>query len=493
MEAVQEDLLEVNNQTTTRDGDRNIVDNTATTTTTSATQNHITTTALRKTTGSTEEEEGFMRFLDVSDGAGPSVPAVPVANASMLPHWQRKTKDRPTWAPDGPETLAAEKGLIAQGEVVERRNWAAAIVLVGWMVTSITTLLFHKHLFSGGRFPYPLTLLLTHQCFAAVLLNGVQLLAPRCIVQRVMPASVRGTTLKQWMQSFLLIGIFQAVSMATQNMALQLVSTHFVIMLSATKPALVAIFQVSIGLAPFNLLQLKVLLCVGLGVSVAVAGEGQLEWDGFVYLVLAQVTEAWRIILMQKVFGDTTREMDALTMLSLSSPACLAILLPAAYLSEIQFMDSKVFENSSLSGVGISTFLAFGVNLISAQVVKSTSAIALVLLGVVKDFTGIFVSAWLFSARLSPVQVLGYAAAVGFINSYREIKKNEAAYANAGLVDVTVRLLLPHDCQRQVFSRRALMFFVVCLAGFTLVSIGDPVWDLLALEQGVTPSQKPTA
>ncbi|CAJ1340194.1 unnamed protein product [Effrenium voratum] len=306
----------------------------------------------------------------------------------------------------------------------EEKGLLVPLVVAAWIVTSTSTLIFNKQLFSGGRFPFPLTLLTVHQGTFAVVLNGFQLLAPMSLQRVVMPGA-QNLTCRMFLRQFLPLGALQAVAMATQNEALSMVSAHAVIMVSASKPVLVALLQVCFGLAPFSPMQLKVLLCVALGVAASVTGEVNMSLPGFIFLCAAQITESSRIVLMQRLLGDSTRELDVLSLLAMSSPACLVVLLTSASFFELAHMDFST-NKEQLLGVAASTGLAFMVNVISAQVIKVTSALALTLLGVIKDFLGVFLSSWLFAAPISAGQVAGYAVAVLFINLYKAVQRAEA-------------------------------------------------------------------
>ncbi|CAJ1406291.1 unnamed protein product [Effrenium voratum] len=86
---------------------------------------------------------------------------------------------------------------------------------------------------------------------------------------------------------------------------------------------------------------------------------------------------------------------------------------------------------------------------ISAQVIKVTSALALTLLGVIKDFLGVFLSSWLFAAPISAGQVAGYAVAVLFINLYKDGHITPNAWSESLLSSVT-KLLVSSCHARQL-------------------------------------------
>lgn len=339
------------------------------------------------------------------------------------------------------------------------RPWLVPVIVCVWILTSISTLMVNKQLFSGSRFPFPLFLLLIHQGSFATLLTGCRCLAPTAVLKVAMPGSF-GVSLSVWLRQFLALGLLQALSMGLQNEALSLVSAHAVIMVSASKPVLVALLQMALKLASFSSIQLKALVCVTLGVSASVTGEVSMSLRGFVCLFGAQVTEAGRIVLMQQLLEDSTSKLDVLTLLSLSSPACLLLLAPSAYFLELQDKDLSMLPSMLSFGVFVSTILAFGVNVLSAQVVKVTSALSLTLLGVVKDFMGVFLSAWLFSVPLSISQVMGYSVAVLFINVYKDLGKQGASIGNISLPEA-VSLLLPTKLR----SNARMVIWIILLVG----------------------------
>ncbi|CAE7605695.1 unnamed protein product [Symbiodinium natans] len=356
----------------------------------------------------------------------------------------------------GKETSAADVFTKACSEEEGSSSHGSPLVpltVLAWILTSISTLMVNKRLFSGSRFPFPLLLLLIHQgCFAVLLTGcrpgcrrliwpGSRCLAPSAVLKVVMPGFA-SVSLRAWLRQYLLLGLLQALSMGLQNKALSLVSAHAVIMLSASKPVLVALLQAALKLASFTGTQLKALVCVTLGVSASVTGEVSMSLHGFVFLFGAQVTEAMRIVLMQHLLEDSASKLDVLTLLSLSSPACVLLLTPWAYFLELRGQDLSTMPSLLSSGILVSTVLAFGVNVLSAQVVKVTGALSLVLLGVVKDFMGVFLSAWLFAVPLSIMQVLGYSVAVMFINVYKDLAKRGADAGKISLGEA-VSLLLP--------------------------------------------------
>eukprot|EP00441_Pelagodinium_beii_P043678 CAMPEP_0197634366 /NCGR_PEP_ID=MMETSP1338-20131121/10477_1 /TAXON_ID=43686 ORGANISM="Pelagodinium beii, Strain RCC1491" /NCGR_SAMPLE_ID=MMETSP1338 /ASSEMBLY_ACC=CAM_ASM_000754 /LENGTH=463 /DNA_ID=CAMNT_0043206219 /DNA_START=54 /DNA_END=1446 /DNA_ORIENTATION=- len=321
--------------------------------------------------------------------------------------------------------LNAEEETDCQEETV-RKFWhpsPAQLTAVLWILASSSMLMFNKQLLSGGIFPFPATLLLMHQTFLAVLLNGLLHIAPKSLLQSIMPGATEKFSCSDWLRSFLPLGVLQVVSMATQTMSLKLMSAHSVVMLSASKPLLVAAIRACAGLSPYNCLEIKVLLCVAAGVFVSAGLEASMTFEGFAYLMVAQVTESLRMVLMQKLLSAEARELDALTLISRSSPACMLLLVPLAYL-EIRHVELSVLARPGFLSLAGSALLAFTLNVLGVQMIKVGSAMALMLLGILKDFLSIFLSVWFFSAELRPMQVLGYLFAIAFINIYRTLKAN---------------------------------------------------------------------
>lgn len=325
---------------------------------------------------------------------------------------------------------------------------AAAPYLASWVLSSISLLLYNKHLYRAGGFPFPLTLVTVHQLALGGLLWALRIVAPTNLLAQLMPGACRCIGRGELVRIVVPIALLQAVALAAQNQALQLSSAHFVVMLGAAKPVLVSLLQSAFGLLTLNRLHLQIVGAISAGVMFAVVGELQFVLAGLVALLVAQVSEGIRIVLIQKSFGGAN-ELDAATLLSYSAPLCAFALAPAALLAEIRTMEEGIIAHISISPVAGSTALAALVNLSGVLVIQKTDALVLVLAGIVKDFVAIFVSAWFFVATVMPSQMVGYSFAVIFINVYREFKQNEAIFLSEGLCCAVVSLARPTSCMRQ--------------------------------------------
>lgn len=316
--------------------------------------------------------------------------------------------------------------------------------VAGWTCVSILTLLYNKHLYRTGAFPFPLTLVLVHQVSLGCLLWAVRALAPEGVLKWLMPGAghASASSLRDSAQAFLPIALLQAVAMASQNHALQLSSAHFVVMVNAVKPVLVSLLQVAFGLITLNCVHLKIVSVISTGVLIAVAGEVEVTSAGLSALVVAQLSEGVRVVLVQRSLSGR-QELDAATLLSYSAPACALVLAPAAFYFEVARMDVGTFAELGATMLGASIALAVLVNVMGVLVIQKTDALVLAFAGIIKDFIGIFVSAYCFAATIMPSQILGYAIAVLFMNIYRESRQREAALASDGLCAVLVGLVCP--------------------------------------------------
>mmetsp|Transcript_68806 Transcript_68806/g.194190 ORF Transcript_68806/g.194190 Transcript_68806/m.194190 type:complete len:403 (-) Transcript_68806:143-1351(-) len=328
---------------------------------------------------------------------------------------------------------------------------ASAPYMASWVMSSISLLLYNKHLYragkGGGGFPFPLTLVTVHQLALGMLLWAVRVAAPASLRSQLMPG--RGSSLGDRARAIVPIALLQAVALAAQNQALQLSSAHFVIMLNATKPVLVSLLQSAFGLAELKCLHLQIVSAISAGVMLAVAGEVQFVLAGLVALLVAQVTEGIRIVLIQKSLSGED-ELDAATLLSYSAPVCALVLAPVAAVAEVRTMEASTIRQLNLLPLVVSTVLAALVNISGVMVIQKTDALILVLAGIVKDFIGIFVSVWFFAATLMPSQVVGYSIAVLFINVYRESRRNEALFLSAGLCYAMLSLARPAEGRLQL-------------------------------------------
>eukprot|EP00898_Chlorokybus_atmophyticus_P005990 jgi/Chlat1/6392/Chrsp44S05840 len=231
-----------------------------------------------------------------------------------------------------------------------------------WICLSATVILYNKWVLFFYKFPYPLALTMIHMGFCSVL---------AFIIIRV-------------------LGWVQPLDMTSKQYVTQ--SFHAKIMTN--------------------------MIVISIGVAVASYGEINFVPTGVFIQLAAIVAEAVRLVMVQILLTSQGVTMNPITSLYYISPVCFLFLLVPFTFLELPTLrnDTTLHWDSSifLSNAGV----AFLLNLAVFLLIGKTSALTMNVAGVVKDWLLIGLSAWLFYAPVTPLNLIGYSLAFAAVCWY---------------------------------------------------------------------------
>jgi hypothetical protein len=371
---------------------------------------------------------------------------------------------------DGPEEMEMEppspSEQKAKVQSKEARSSGSSMPLAIFLFISLCIVLFNKWLYepTGGDFPFPLFLMVTHQT-ALYLMTAVLRFIPGERQQRLMPGLSLQWTWASWFRTFVPIGFFQGATLAFGNVALATGTVHMALMIKAVKPVLCYVLALIIGRDTLSVPRLKILSAVSLGCFITIKGDLSTSVAGIVTCLFATSTDACRLILTQGSMQD--KKLDAFTTLAYVSPVSLFFVTPVAVFYEWHKLSARSSRSSDLFAIGLSTLLAIALNIASNTVLSKTNAVVVVLAGIVKDFVLIVISSWMFSSPVSLMQMAGYGIAVMAMQVYSECGKNLELFERDGVVSAMWVLLLGSQ------SKKAAHDTVPELAGYSRVGPAD--------------------
>jgi hypothetical protein len=341
---------------------------------------------------------------------------------------------------DGPEEMEMEPPP-QKAQPKEGRSIDVTMSLVVFLFISLCIVLFNKWLYepTGGDFPYPLFLMMTHQT-SLYLMTTMMRMLPDEQQQRIMPGLSLQWTWASWLRTFIPIGFFQGVTLAFGNVALAYGTVHMALMIKAVKPVLCYILALLIGRESLSVARLKILSAVSLGCFITIKGDLSTSVAGIVTCFLATSTDGCRLILTQGSMQD--RKLDAFTTLAYVSPVSLFFVAPVAIIYEWDAVKARSLRSGDITAIGTSTVLAIALNVASSTVLSRTNAVVMVLAGIVKDFVLIVVSSWMFQSPISLMQMAGYSVAVIAMQVYSECSKNMELFERDGVLQAIWTLLL---------------------------------------------------
>jgi hypothetical protein len=150
------------------------------------------------------------------------------------------------------------------------------------------------------------------------------------------------------------------------------------------------------------------------GVMIASAGELNFHVLGVIMQLLGSISEGLRLVLIQILIQRRGIRLSPVSTLYYVSPlCCLCLLVPLSVVEVPRLWSYDVGEQGVPYGhLGVSCFLAVGLNLVILFIVERTSALTLNLGGVLKDTTLIWISHLYFESAVTPLTVVGYACSI---------------------------------------------------------------------------------
>eukprot|EP00930_Biecheleria_cincta_P049686 TRINITY_DN34883_c0_g1_i1.p1 TRINITY_DN34883_c0_g1~~TRINITY_DN34883_c0_g1_i1.p1 ORF type:complete len:224 (-),score=40.83 TRINITY_DN34883_c0_g1_i1:404-1015(-) len=180
-----------------------------------------------------------------------------------------------------------------------------------------------------------------------------------------------------------------------------------------------------LGLQNFSWMKTATLSIVVIGCSLCANGEMNFVLAGFLLQIFSQVCECSKNLIGEIVMSGAGMKLDVLTFVLCQAPcSLLPLLVASAYVSEpavgrdFMQMWPYILANASV---------AFFLNILIALTIKRLSALAFVIIGLVKDSVIVACSAFVFHDPISQQQKIGFVIIMAGIAMWSRLKMREAA------------------------------------------------------------------
>ena len=229
-----------------------------------------------------------------------------------------------------------------------------------------------------------------------------------------------------YLRNMMVVGGATAASLCFGNAGYLFLSISFVQILKAFTPVFVVAMLYATGIdVPSRRVTFSVVaLCVG--TSVASAGEANFNLTGVAIMLCAEIAEATRLVLTQKLL--TNLKFPALEGLYYMAPICSFWMFGLAALLEMPSAVStgKFGLPAEHAGLFFLSFsLGFLVNVASFLVIKRTSSVMLKLLGTARNAGLACFSAVFLGDEITQTQAVGYLICLYFFGLYNYYKMNK--------------------------------------------------------------------
>lgn len=288
----------------------------------------------------------------------------------------------------------------------------------GYILTSACLLNFNKYLMNG-RFPYAKVFTTFHMIMATLLSLLLYKFAPS-----LYPSMDKARANWKAVLKFMVpLGCLFAMNLYLSNKALQYCTLSFVQFCKEGNVALMFALACLIGLQAFTWYKVRILSIVMLGCALCAHGEPEFAMKGFLLQISAQVAECVKNLIGEVVMSGSGMKLDVLTFVALQAPISFVPL----FIFMVQSWQPGVWAALQANWflLILNALNAFALNVVIATSLKRMSAVAFVVIGVVKDGIIVITSAMIQGDPISTQQKVGFAVIVVGILLWGHMKIQE--------------------------------------------------------------------
>jgi solute carrier family 35 protein C2 len=325
-----------------------------------------------------------------------------------------------------------------------------------WFALSASLALYNKAVFSKKGFPAPL-LYTSCQFFMQWLLATAALQWPQLFNDEDKRFVTRGRPIiptDSWSRTILPVGFFMGLDIGLSNISLVYITVSFYTLTKTTSLIFTLFVSFVTGMEKFSWTLTGIVLTVMLGEAAAVIGETQFNAIGFFICLSAAAVSAVRWVIAQKVMHSSSSNKYGLhhpvILLYHAMPVMTVVTFSFSCVHEQWWKAEKwnskqwSFQTSNEWIMAFATVLfgacmAFGMTLSEFELLKTTSAITVMIIGTAKDLITIGASVVIYGDVLDAYNVCGlFLCLMGIIgyNNYKLQKmKKEALTGKTGDID----------------------------------------------------------
>lgn len=305
----------------------------------------------------------------------------------------------------------------ARDGTLSRRITRILMLCLLYIGFSAGLIAFNKHLMHKGRFPYAVPLALTQTAVCSALALTMFVGMPS-LFPSLNDGLRQGTIDKQlFLKGVIPVALCLTMQLMLSNTALLHSSVAFLQMMKETNLVLVYIFSLIAMIEHFNWRSVCILVSVLIPAAFTIRGEIAFSIVGFAMQGTSQVFESAKIVLQAVMLSGAGKKLDSMTFVLLVMPFAFlflsALLVIIGFLHPIRHfpiglpeMSEVVFWFPALVG---NACLAFGLNVVIAMLIKTSSPLAFIYAGIVKDAVIVFAGCGLFHDVITPIQIIGFS------------------------------------------------------------------------------------
>ena len=325
-----------------------------------------------------------------------------------------------------------------------------------WFLLSASLALYNKAIFSKKGFPAPL-LYTSCQFFMQWVLANAGLQWPALFNEQDKRFVTRGRPIiptDSWMRTIAPVGFFMGLDIGLSNISLVYITVSFYTLTKTTSLIFTLFVSFITGIEKFSWTLTGIVVTVMLGEAAAVIGETQFNAIGFLICLSAAAVSAIRWVVAQKVMHSPSSNKYGLhhpvILLYHAMPVMTVVTFSFSCVHEQWWKEEKWDQKQwtfhtptewlmAFATVLFGACMAFGMTLSEFELLKTTSAITVMIIGTAKDLITIGASVVIYGDVLDVYNVCGlFLCLMGIIgyNNYKLQKmKKEALTGKTGDID----------------------------------------------------------
>mmetsp|Transcript_2505 Transcript_2505/g.4266 ORF Transcript_2505/g.4266 Transcript_2505/m.4266 type:complete len:338 (+) Transcript_2505:68-1081(+) len=299
--------------------------------------------------------------------------------------------------------------------------WQTVLIGCVYIVTSSTLISFNKFLMQPGRFSHAVHLTAIHMVMTLLLSLVFYKVAPQ-FYPSMGTAKANMWLICKWIAP---LGLLFALALYCSNQAYKYSSVAFLQFCKQGNVALMFFMSCAVGSQVFSWTKLLVLSIVVTGCTTCAHGEIHFVLTGLILQLASQLTECSKNLIGEAVMSGAGLKLDVLTFVLFQAPFSLVPLLVGVLVTWSPDVVSDFQKH--WHWVLVNSLIAFLLNVLIAVTLKKLSALAFVIIGVVKDMVIVTSSALVFGDPVSQLQQAGFLVTIVGVLLWSRLKLQEQA------------------------------------------------------------------
>lgn len=289
-----------------------------------------------------------------------------------------------------------------------------ALLGLSMLVTSACLIGFNKYLMSQERFPFPVLLVFMHCTAASCMAAVIYLVKPSVFKSLVDPERMVSIDREFIFKRAIPIALLFSISLVFGNTAYEYCSVAFLQMVKESNCVTTYLLGLFFGTEFWKVKEGVILIGVVMATSLTVRGELHYSALGFALQVSCCLAECLKTVLQSIILAGSLK-LDPLSYILTVMPLC-SLMLGSCLIADATIVDIPGVDLPTRAQLLLTArllvpniCLALLLNVLAATFIGYTSALAFVMINLLKDTAVVLIGAFVLKEEVSQLQAAGFA------------------------------------------------------------------------------------